>query len=120
MTVSDNQTDSRQALVKRIESREVDIGTYLQRARRRRDRFSLVSMGSGAVVDLAGPLELYGRQSTSAWASRVVTGHRRAVPDAPEPADPTDWPHSEVERFHHTLALCAAAATELIITGESQ
>lgn len=39
-------------------------------------------------------LELYGRHSTSAWASRVFTGYRRAVPDAPEPADPADWPHS--------------------------
>jgi hypothetical protein len=54
MTASENQTDSRQALVKRIESREADVGTYLQRARRRRDRFSLVSVVAGAVDDLAG------------------------------------------------------------------
>ncbi|MCX5096549.1 hypothetical protein OOK36_49115 [Streptomyces sp. NBC_00365] len=47
-----------------------------------------------ALLVVAGLLELYGRHSTSAWASRVFTGYRRAAPEAPEPADPTDWPHS--------------------------
>ncbi|MEV1070073.1 hypothetical protein [Streptomyces sp. NPDC050263] len=70
MTASENQTDSRQALVKRIE-------------------------------------KLYGRQATGVRASRVFTGYRRAVPDAPEPAHLTDWPHSEVGRFFTTPWHCA-------------
>ncbi|WP_129800917.1 hypothetical protein [Streptomyces sp. F001] len=67
-----------------------------------------------ALLVMVGLLELYGRQSTSAWASRVFTGYRRAVPGAPEPADPTDWPHSGAGRFHHTLALCAAAVAVVL------
>ncbi|MGW2049143.1 hypothetical protein ACWCPF_28740 [Streptomyces sp. NPDC001858] len=57
ITASESQTDSRQALVARIESREADIGAYLQHARRRRDRLSLMSIIAGAVVSLstAGP-----------------------------------------------------------------
>lgn len=54
-------------------------------------------------------LEVWGRQNTSAWASRVFAGYRRAVPDAPQPADPADWPHSEVGRFHAVIALSIAA-----------
>jgi hypothetical protein len=61
-------------------------------------------------------LEIYGRQSTSAWASRVFAGYRRAVPDAPEPADPADWPHSEVGRFHGVIAL-SIAAIALVLVG---
>jgi NADH dehydrogenase FAD-containing subunit len=43
-----------QLLTGSIESREADIGTYLQRARRRRDRFPPVSVVDGAVDDLTG------------------------------------------------------------------
>ncbi|MGW4906971.1 hypothetical protein [Streptomyces sp. NPDC004270] len=58
-----------------------------------------------ALLVVMGLLELYGRHSTGAWASRAFTGYRRAVPGAPEPADPTDW---------------GAAEAELTITGESK
>ncbi|MGW2051816.1 hypothetical protein ACWCPF_42830 [Streptomyces sp. NPDC001858] len=44
----------------------------------------------------------------------VFAGHRRAVPYVPEPADPVEWPHSEVERFHLTPARCAPAAVETV------
>ncbi|MBS2963594.1 hypothetical protein KGA66_11085 [Actinocrinis puniceicyclus] len=73
-----------------------------------------VAVYLAALLVLVGVLELYGRQSTSAWASRVFAGYRRAVPDAPEPADPEDWPHSEVRRFHGVLsALVVAVAIVL-------
>ncbi|MGI5515944.1 hypothetical protein [Streptomyces sp. CA-106131] len=72
-----------------------------------------------ALLVVVGLLELYGRQPTSAWASRVFAGYRRAVPDAPEPADPTDWPHSEVGRFHHTLSLFATAMAVVLAAAET-
>ncbi|PWU59472.1 hypothetical protein DLE60_16335 [Micromonospora globispora] len=69
------------------------------------------------LVLLAGvvALEIWGRQNTSAWASRVFAGNRRAVPDAPRPADPADWPHSEVHRFHAVIALSVAAIALVLI-----
>lgn len=70
------------------------------------------------LLAIVGVLELYGRQSTSAWASRVFTGYRRAVPDAPEPADPDDWPHSEVRRFHAVLSAFVAAVAVVLATVE--
>ncbi|MGC1213846.1 MAG: hypothetical protein WA890_21615, partial [Micromonospora sp.] len=60
-------------------------------------------------------LEIWGRQNTSAWASRVFAGYRRAVPDAPQPADPADWPHSEVHRFHAVIALSVAAIAVVLV-----
>lgn len=41
------------------------------------------------LLAVAAGLEVYGRQTTSAWASRVFAGYRRAVPEAPEPAPRT-------------------------------
>lgn len=79
------------------------------------------AFAAGYVVVLlavVGTLELYVRQPTSAWASRVFAGYRRAVPDAPRPADPTDWPHSEVGRFHGVLALSVAAIALVLVAGE--
>jgi hypothetical protein len=69
-----------------------------------------------ALLAVAGVLELYGRQSTSAWASRIFTGYRRAVPDAPAPADPDDWPHSEVRRFHHAISLFVVGIALVFLT----
>ncbi|SCG70352.1 hypothetical protein [Micromonospora halophytica] len=60
-------------------------------------------------------LQIWGRQPTSAWASRVFAGFRRAVPDAPQPADQTDWPHSEVGRFHAVIALSVAAIAVVLV-----
>lgn len=60
-------------------------------------------------------LEIWGRQNTSAWASRVFAGYRRAVPDAPQPADPADWPHSEVGRFHAVIALSVAVIAVVLV-----
>lgn len=70
------------------------------------------------LLAVAGALEIYGRQSTSAWASRVFAGYRRAVPDAPGPADPADWPHSEVGRFHGVLALSVAVIAVVLVVAE--
>lgn len=74
--------------------------------------YVLVLLGVVAV------LELYGRQTTSAWASRVFTGYRRAVPGAPEPANPEDWPHSEVGRFHRVISLFVSVVAIVIATAE--
>ncbi|MGW3723628.1 hypothetical protein [Streptomyces sp. NPDC000851] len=82
MTASENQTDSRQALVKRIERRDADIGTYLQRARRRRDRFSLVSMVAGAVDDLAGVKYRDSAAARPMDASAEELSFTGVVPDA--------------------------------------
>lgn len=71
-----------------------------------------------ALLVVVGVLDIYARQPTSAWASRVFAGYRRAVPDAPQPADPTDWPHSEVGRFHGVLALAVAAIALVLVVGE--
>ncbi|MGB2570942.1 hypothetical protein ACPFP2_21190 [Micromonospora citrea] len=60
-------------------------------------------------------LQIWGRQPTSAWASRVFAGFRRAVPDAPQPADQTDWPHSEVGRFHAVIALSVAVIAVFLV-----
>lgn len=70
------------------------------------------------LLAVVGALEAYGRQSTSAWASRVFAGYRRAVPDAPRPADPDDWPHSEVGRFHRVLSLSVSAIAVVLLAGE--
>ncbi|MHB9861526.1 hypothetical protein [Streptomyces sp. YIM S03343] len=63
-------------------------------------------------------LDLYGRQPTSAWASRVFAGYRRAVPEAPEPAHPDDWPHSEVSRFHRVISLAVSGVAVVLTTAE--
>lgn len=63
-------------------------------------------------------LELYGRQPTSAWASRVFAGYRRAVPEAPEPAGPDDWPHSEVSRFHRVISLSVSGVAVVLSAAE--
>lgn len=70
------------------------------------------------LLAVVGLLEVYGRQSTSAWSSRVFAGYRRAVPDAPQPADPDDWPHSEVGRFHRVLSLSVSAVAVVLLAGE--
>lgn len=74
--------------------------------------------GSGYVLVLLGvvvALEIYGRQPTSAWSSRVFAGYRKAVPDAPQPADQSDWPHSEVGRFHGIIALSIAVIAVVLV-----
>ena len=70
------------------------------------------------LLAVVGALEAYGRQSTSAWASRVFAGYRRAVPDAPQPAEPDDWPHSEVGRFHRVLSLSVSAVAVVLLVAE--
>ncbi|MFJ8578350.1 hypothetical protein [Micromonospora sp. NPDC093277] len=78
------------------------------------------AFAAGYVLVLLGvvvALNSYGRKPTSAWASRVFAGYRRAVPDAPEPADPADWPHSEVGRFHGVIALSIAAIALVLVGG---
>lgn len=74
--------------------------------------YVLVLLGVVAV------LELYGRQPTSAWASRVFAGYRRAVPEAPEPAKPDDWPHSEVSRFHRVISVFVSGVGVVLATAE--
>jgi hypothetical protein len=74
--------------------------------------YVLVLLGVVAV------LELYGRQPTSAWASRVFAGYRRAVPEAPEPAGPDDWPHSEVSRFHRVISLFVSGVAVILAAAE--
>ncbi|WP_328760300.1 hypothetical protein [Streptomyces sp. NBC_00271] len=49
-------------------------------------------------------LFLYGRQPTSAWRSRLFTGHLRTLPEPPAPTNEADWPHSEAHRFHHSVS----------------
>lgn len=71
-----------------------------------------------ALLGVAVILEIYGRQPTSAWASRIFAGYRRAVPDAPSPADPEDWPHSEAHRFHQVVSLFATVVAVTLVAGE--
>jgi hypothetical protein len=75
-----------------------------------------VALYSVVLLAVAGVLEYYGSQPTSAWASQVFAGYRRAVPDAPEPADPADWPHSEVGRFHRVLSAFVSVIAVLLVT----
>jgi hypothetical protein len=70
------------------------------------------------LLAVVGVLEIYGHQPTSAWASRVFAGYRRAVPDAPHPADQAEWPHSEVARFHRVLSLFVPTVAMVLILGE--
>lgn len=77
-----------------------------------------VAVYLAALLAIVGVLELYGRQSTSAWASRVFAGYRRAVPDAPRPADPEDWPHSEVQRFHAVISTLVATVAVVLAVAE--
>jgi hypothetical protein len=67
---------------------------------------------------VVGGLEAYGRQTTSAWASRVFAGYRRAVPGAPEPAGQDDWPHSEVGRFHRVISLFVSVVAVVLAAAE--
>ncbi|WP_055481568.1 hypothetical protein [Sphaerimonospora mesophila] len=71
-----------------------------------------------ALLGVAAILEIYGRQPTSAWSSRIFAGYRRAVPDAPSPADPEDWPHSEANRFHQVVSLFVTVVAVTLIAGE--
>ena len=75
-----------------------------------------VALYSVVLLVVVGVLEFYGSQPTSAWASQVFAGYRRAVPDAPEPAEPTDWPHSEVGRFHRVLSAFVSVIAVLLVT----
>jgi hypothetical protein len=70
------------------------------------------------LLAVVGVLEFQRRQPTSAWDARVFTGYRRAVPDAPRPADPADWPHSEVGRFHVVLSLFISAIALVLVAAE--
>jgi hypothetical protein len=74
-----------------------------------------VALYSVVLLVVVGVLELYGSQPTSAWASQVFAGYRRAVPDAPEPAEATDWPHSEVGRFHRVLSGFVSVIAVLLV-----
>ncbi|MEU9286913.1 hypothetical protein AB0D57_19920 [Streptomyces sp. NPDC048275] len=74
MTATEDQTDSRQALVRRIESREDDIGVYVQRARRRRDRLSLLGIIAGAVVSLATAGPALGGQGFATTVGNALPG----------------------------------------------
>ncbi|MFF6997945.1 hypothetical protein ACFY93_23705 [Streptomyces sp. NPDC008313] len=64
-------------------------------------------------------LEVYGRQSTSAWGSRIFAGYRRAVDDAPTPATDADWPHSEVGRFHRALSMFVSLVAVVLAGAEA-
>ncbi|GAA1013316.1 hypothetical protein SFRA_31345 [Streptomyces sp. F-3] len=77
-----------------------------------------VVLYSVALLGVVGLLEFYARQPTSAWASQVFAGYRRAVPDAPRPAGPDEWPHSEVGRFHRALSLFVAVIAVLLVSAE--
>ncbi|MFE1292671.1 hypothetical protein [Streptomyces sp. NPDC058751] len=72
----------------------------------------------GVLLVVALGLEVYGRQTTSAWASRIFAGYRRAVEDAPAPADPDDWPHSEVGRFHRAVSLFVSVIAVVLAGAE--
>ncbi|MHB9859105.1 hypothetical protein [Streptomyces sp. YIM S03343] len=74
-----------------------------------------VALYSVVLLVVVGVLEFYGSQPTSAWASQVFAGYRRAVPDAPEPAEQTDWPHSEVGRFHRVLSAFVSVIAVLLV-----
>lgn len=74
-----------------------------------------VTLYSVVLLVVVGVLEFYGSQPTSAWASQVFAGYRRAVPDAPEPAESTDWPHSEVGRFHRVLSAFVSVIAVLLV-----
>lgn len=80
---------------------------------------TLLTVGYALVLlAVVGGLEAHGRKPTSAWSSRVFAGYRRAVPDAPEPADPADWPHSEVGHFHRVLSLFVSVVAVVLVTAE--
>ncbi|GAA0909059.1 hypothetical protein [Streptomyces thermoalcalitolerans] len=79
---------------------------------------TFVVLYSVALLGVVGLLEFYARQPTSAWASQVFAGYRRAVPDAPQPAGPDEWPHSEVGRFHRALSLFVAVIAVLLVSAE--
>ncbi|MFE1754283.1 hypothetical protein [Streptomyces anandii] len=67
---------------------------------------TLLAAGYVAVLwVVALGLDLYGRQSTAAWESRVFTGYHRAVDEAPPAVGADTWPHSEVHRFHRAFSL---------------
>ncbi len=64
-------------------------------------------------------LDVYGRQSTGAWESRIFAGHHRAAGRAPERADPHEWPHSEVHRFHRAVSLFVSVVALVLTAAEA-
>lgn len=64
-------------------------------------------------------LDVYGRQSTGAWESRIFTGYHRAVEQAPERADPDEWPHSEVHHFHRAVSLFVSVVALVLTAAEA-
>ncbi|GGT03720.1 hypothetical protein [Streptomyces chromofuscus] len=56
--------------------------------------------------------------TVEAFGGRWQTSARR-LRRGTEPANPTEWPHSGAGRFHHTLALCAAAVAVVLAAAET-
>ncbi|MCL7430325.1 hypothetical protein [Streptomyces sp. YS415] len=72
--VPESHAGQRRALLARIESREADIGAYLLRARRRRDRLSLTGVVTGAVVALATAGPAVGGQDFATTVGDTLAG----------------------------------------------
>ncbi|WAZ25530.1 hypothetical protein STRCI_007034 [Streptomyces cinnabarinus] len=64
-------------------------------------------------------LDIYGRQSTGAWESRIFTGYHRSVHETPEPVRPDEWPHSEVHHFHRAVSLFVSVVAIVLATAEA-
>ncbi|MER6528584.1 hypothetical protein [Streptomyces sp. NPDC001508] len=73
----------------------------------------------GVLLLVAAGLDLYGRQSTGAWESRVFTGYHRAAGQTPEPVSRDAWPHSEVHRFHRAVSLFVSVVAVALASGEA-
>ncbi|MFE9770495.1 hypothetical protein ACFYOV_02195 [Streptomyces sp. NPDC005931] len=64
-------------------------------------------------------LDVYGRQSTGAWESRIFTGYHRAVRQTPRRVGPDEWPHSEVHRFHRAVSLFVSVVAIVLAGAEA-
>lgn len=64
-------------------------------------------------------LDVYGRQSTGAWESRIFAGYHRAVREAPVPVRRDAWPHSEVHRFHRAVSLFVSVVAIVLACAEA-
>ncbi|MEU1301278.1 hypothetical protein [Streptomyces shenzhenensis] len=73
----------------------------------------------GVLLLVATGLDLYGRQSTGAWESRIFTGYHRAAGHTPEPVSRDAWPHSEVHRFHRAVSLFVSVVAVVLASGEA-